>query len=57
MQDSEMFEMRIARLEKYLQHEGHDITKYDNNGCLPNTENKLGYDPVLGEPPYIPSDR
>jgi hypothetical protein len=24
-----MFEVRIARLEKYLQREGHEITKYD----------------------------
>lgn len=28
-QINSIFEARIARMEKYLQREGHDITKYD----------------------------
>lgn len=34
-QINSMFEARIARIEKYLHREGHDITKYDGPETLP----------------------
>lgn len=30
-QINSMFEVRLARLEVYLQREGHDVTKYDGD--------------------------
>lgn len=46
-QINSVFEARIARLEKYFQHQGHDLTKYDGlpegtYGSVPSSDTEDG---------------
>jgi hypothetical protein len=39
-QMNEMFEIRISQIERYLQSESHDITKYDGQRLPPQEPTK-----------------